>query len=168
MPPKFQFPDRAQLWVAMAPIERTSTRGARSLQAFGRMKPGVAQLKAIVDGGRLGTPILASARVRWHRPPEYYAASTWRGTQALETHCADAHAFLAQDIRAYDVIFLDPPFSEDHWAQLLPAAAARLATGGMLYVEAPVPIAAPEELTVWRHDKAGQVHYHLLRHSDRG
>ena len=90
------------------------------------------------------------------------------GTQALETHCADAHAFLAQDIRAYDVIFLDPPFSEDHWAQLLPAAAARLATGGMLYVEAPVPIAAPEELTVWRHDKAGQVHYHLLRHSGRG
>ena len=90
------------------------------------------------------------------------------GTQALETHCADARAFLAQDTRAYDVIFLDPPFSEDAWTQLLPAAAARLAEGGMLYVEAPAPIAAPAALTLWRRDKAGQVHYHLLRHAGRG
>jgi 16S rRNA (guanine(966)-N(2))-methyltransferase RsmD len=76
------------------------------------------------------------------------------GTQALEMHCADAHAFLVRDARAYDVIFLDPPFS--------------LARGGMLYVEAPAPIAAPEGLTVWRRDKAGQVHYHLLRHAGGG
>jgi 16S rRNA (guanine966-N2)-methyltransferase len=87
------------------------------------------------------------------------------GTQALETHCADAQAFLVRDARAYDVIFLDPPFSHDGWTRLLPAAAARLAKGGMLYVEAPSPIAAPEGLTVWRRDKAGQVHYHLLRHA---
>src|SRR5207237_1322024 len=59
------------------------------------------------------------------------------GTQALETHCADARAFLAQDTRSYDVIFLDPPFSEDAWAQLLPAAVARLAERGMHYVNAP-------------------------------
>jgi 16S rRNA (guanine966-N2)-methyltransferase len=87
------------------------------------------------------------------------------GTQALEMHCADAQAFLVRDARAYDVIFLDPPFSNDGWTRLLPAAAARLAKGGMLYVEAPAPIAAPEGLTVWRRDKAGQVHYHLLRHA---
>jgi predicted dehydrogenase len=49
-----------------------------------RMKPDVRRMKTIVDAGRLGTPILASARVRWHRPPEYYAASQWRGTQALD------------------------------------------------------------------------------------
>lgn len=90
------------------------------------------------------------------------------GTQALETHCADAHAFLVRDARAYDVIFLDPPFSNEGWTRLLPAAAARLAKGGMLYVEAPSPIAAPEGLTVWRRDKAGQVHYHLLRHAGGG
>jgi 16S rRNA (guanine966-N2)-methyltransferase len=87
------------------------------------------------------------------------------GTQALEVHCADAQAFLVRDARAYDVIFLDPPFSNDGWTRLLPAAAARLAKGGMLYVEAPAPIAAPKGLTVWRRDKAGQVHYHLLRHA---
>ena len=34
-----------------------------------RMKPDIARLKALIDAGRLGTPILASASVRWHRPP---------------------------------------------------------------------------------------------------
>ena len=86
-------------------------------------------------------------------------------THALETHCADAQAFLARDARCYDVIFLDPPFSADLWPRLLPAAAARLAKGGRLYVESPAPIDAPPGLAVWRRDKAGQVHYHLLRHA---
>jgi 16S rRNA (guanine966-N2)-methyltransferase len=87
------------------------------------------------------------------------------GTRALETHCAEAQAFLGRDARRYDVIFLDPPFGVDLWAQLLPAAAARLAHGGRLYVEAPAPIAAPPGLAIWRRDKAGRVHYHLLRHA---
>jgi 16S rRNA (guanine966-N2)-methyltransferase len=87
------------------------------------------------------------------------------GTRCLETHCADARAFLARDARRYDVIFLDPPFTDDLWAQLLPAAAARLAKGGQLYVEAPAPIIAPPGLALWRRDKAGKVHYHLLRHA---
>jgi 16S rRNA (guanine966-N2)-methyltransferase len=87
------------------------------------------------------------------------------GTNALETHCADAQTFLAREARCYDIVFLDPPFAEDRWTQLLPAAAARLARGGRLYVEARVPIDAPAGLAVWRRDKAGQVHYHLLRHA---
>src|SRR5712691_8713190 len=75
--------------VSAAGADRLIAEAARAGVTLGvifqdRMKPGVARLKAIVDGGRLGTPILASARVRWHRPPEYYAASTWRGTQALD------------------------------------------------------------------------------------
>lgn len=88
------------------------------------------------------------------------------GTRALEIHCADAMSFLARDTRLYDVVFLDPPFADDDWTRLLPAAATRLARGGALYVEARMPIAAPDGLTVWRRDKAGQVHYHLLRHAD--
>lgn len=87
------------------------------------------------------------------------------GTRALETHCTDAQAFLARDARCYDVIFLDPPFRVDLWAHLLPLATARLARGGRLYVESPVPIDAPAGLTLWRRDKAGRVHYHLLRHA---
>jgi putative ABC transport system permease protein len=40
MPPKFQFPERAQLWIAQAPIEHTSARAARNLEVIARLKPG--------------------------------------------------------------------------------------------------------------------------------
>jgi 16S rRNA (guanine(966)-N(2))-methyltransferase RsmD len=86
------------------------------------------------------------------------------GARSLETHCADALAFIAREGRTFDVIFLDPPFDDTAWGELLPAAAARLAAGGALYVEAPSPIEAPPGLMIWRRDKAGKVHYHLLRH----
>jgi predicted dehydrogenase len=49
-----------------------------------RLKPAVRELKTLVDSGALGRPILASARVPWYRPPEYYRDSTWRGTTALD------------------------------------------------------------------------------------
>ena len=86
------------------------------------------------------------------------------GTTSLEVHCADALSFVARERRAFDVVFLDPPFDHAAWAKLLPAAAARLAPAGALYVEASLPIDAPPGLAVTRRDKAGQVHYHLLRH----
>jgi hypothetical protein len=41
MPPKFQFPERAQLWIPQVPIEHTSPRSARSLDVLARLKPGV-------------------------------------------------------------------------------------------------------------------------------
>ena len=85
------------------------------------------------------------------------------GTTALETHCSDARGFLAREKREFDVIFLDPPFGTADWEALLPAVADRLATSGMLYVEAPAAIDAPRGLEVWRGDRAGKVHYHLLR-----
>ena len=49
-----------------------------------RLKPGIQRMKALVDTGRLGTPILATAHVKWYRPPSYYADSRWRGTLALD------------------------------------------------------------------------------------
>jgi 16S rRNA (guanine966-N2)-methyltransferase len=84
------------------------------------------------------------------------------GMHTLETHCADAQSFLLRESRLFDVIFLDPPFDDDPWATLLPAAAARLASGGVIYAEARSPISG-DGLAVSRRDKAGQVHYHLLR-----
>lgn len=66
-----------------------------------RMKPDVRRLKTLVDAGRLGTPILASARVRWHRPPEYYAASLWRGTQALD----GGGALMNQAVHTVDLLW---------------------------------------------------------------
>ncbi|MEO8486019.1 MAG: RsmD family RNA methyltransferase, partial [Betaproteobacteria bacterium] len=82
--------------------------------------------------------------------------------EALETHRADARAYLAHETRRFDVVFLDPPFDEDPWPWLLPAAAARLAQGGVVYAEARRAITAPAGLAVVRQGHTGQVHYHLL------
>ena len=63
----------------------------------------------------------------------------------------------------FDVIFLDPPFVDDPWAWLLPACEARLAPGGFVYAESPRELVPPAPLAVFRHARAGLVHYHLLR-----
>ena len=49
-----------------------------------RLKPDILRVKRAVDEGVLGRPILADARVKWYRPPDYYAKSRWRGTWALD------------------------------------------------------------------------------------
>ncbi|MBA3707974.1 MAG: Gfo/Idh/MocA family oxidoreductase [Planctomycetes bacterium] len=49
-----------------------------------RFAPGILALRDIIGRGVLGRPILVSARVRWCRPPSYYASSTWRGTAELD------------------------------------------------------------------------------------
>ena len=49
-----------------------------------RCKPDILRVKKAVEAGILGRPILADARVKWYRPPEYYANSRWRGTWALD------------------------------------------------------------------------------------
>jgi predicted dehydrogenase len=65
-----------------------------------RLKPDVQRLKALVDGGRLGTPILANARVKWYRPPSYYSGSRWRGTQALD----GGGALMNQGVHTVDLL----------------------------------------------------------------
>jgi len=84
------------------------------------------------------------------------------GATALETHVGEARAYVARERRAFDVIFLDPPFADDPWPWLLPACATLLAPGGLLYAEAGRALEPPPSLTNWRRDKAGQVHYHLF------
>src|SRR6202162_844165 len=49
-----------------------------------RCKPNILSVKNAVDAGALGKPILADARVKWYRPPNYYGNSRWRGTWALD------------------------------------------------------------------------------------
>jgi len=87
------------------------------------------------------------------------------GATGLEAHAAEAQAFLGRESRVFDVVFLDPPFDSDPWAELLSACAPRLAPGGFLYAEAPRQLAAPDGFAGWRHAKAGAVHYHLFRNA---
>ena len=65
-----------------------------------RLKPDALQVKALVDGGRLGRPILATAQVKWYRTPEYYRDSRWRGTQALD----GGGALMNQGVHTVDLL----------------------------------------------------------------
>ena len=65
-----------------------------------RFAPGVRALKSLIADGTLGRPILASARVKWFRPPEYYAASSWRGTRALD----GGGALMNQGVHTVDLL----------------------------------------------------------------
>jgi UDP-N-acetyl-2-amino-2-deoxyglucuronate dehydrogenase len=49
-----------------------------------RLTPDLVEMKTAIDEGRLGAPVLASGRVKWYRPPEYYRDSAWRGTRGLD------------------------------------------------------------------------------------
>jgi 16S rRNA (guanine966-N2)-methyltransferase len=83
------------------------------------------------------------------------------GLDAIEVHRGDARRHLERETRDFDVIFADPPYGEDPWPWLLPACAARLSPGGVVYAEAGKALEAPEGLVLVRHGRAGQVHYHL-------
>jgi len=65
-----------------------------------RLKPDVVRMKAILDAGALGNPILASGRVKWYRPPDYYGGSRWRGTHALD----GGGALINQAIHTIDLL----------------------------------------------------------------
>jgi UDP-N-acetyl-2-amino-2-deoxyglucuronate dehydrogenase len=73
-----------------------------------RLKPDLVALREFVRSGGLGRVLLASARVKWHRPPEYYSSSSWRGRPALDggaalinqgVHTVDLLLWLLGDVR---------------------------------------------------------------------
>jgi len=65
-----------------------------------RLKPDVQRLKALVELGRLGTPILSTATVKWYRPPEYYRSSRWRGTRRFD----GGGALMNQGVHTVDLL----------------------------------------------------------------
>ena len=65
-----------------------------------RAAPDIAWLKRLVDAGGLGEVFLASAQVKWYRPPEYYGNSRWRGTWALD----GGGALMNQGIHTVDLL----------------------------------------------------------------
>jgi UDP-N-acetyl-2-amino-2-deoxyglucuronate dehydrogenase len=65
-----------------------------------RMKPHIRQLKNWLDQGLLGKLLFIDARVKWYRPPEYYANSRWRGTLALD----GGGALINQGVHTVDLL----------------------------------------------------------------
>jgi len=85
------------------------------------------------------------------------------GASAAELVRADALEFLAADTRGYDVVFLDPPYAMGGRETLLARVRARVVPGGLVYVEAPGPLAPPPGWKAHRSARAGAVHYQLLK-----
>jgi UDP-N-acetyl-2-amino-2-deoxyglucuronate dehydrogenase len=65
-----------------------------------RTSPDIAWLKQLVEVGGLGEVFLASAQVKWYRPPEYYGGSRWRGTWKLD----GGGALMNQGIHTVDLL----------------------------------------------------------------
>jgi predicted dehydrogenase len=96
-----------------------------------RCKPDILRVKQAVDSGVLGRAILADARVKWYRPPDYYANSHWRGTSALDgggalinqaVHTVDLLLWLFGDVvsvQATSKALLHPIETEDTLVTLL-------------------------------------------------
>ena len=95
------------------------------------------------------------------------------GLAAARIEGGDAQAFLrAQPAKAYDLIFLDPPFATALLEPVMAEIADRdlLAPGGFCYIEQPadreMPV-LPEGWAIYRSGKAGEVGYHLLHAAPR-
>jgi 16S rRNA (guanine966-N2)-methyltransferase len=81
----------------------------------------------------------------------------------------DAITWMARGAAAnVDLVFIDPPFDSDLAAPALDAAARVVVPGGFVYLEAPARLeaerlAADGVYELYRHGRAGAVHFHLLR-----
>jgi putative ABC transport system permease protein len=70
MPPRFQFPQEAELWIPMGPLLGNDRRDSRAVLAYGRMKPGIAvadasrELAAI--SGRLNEQYAPTSKIVGH------------------------------------------------------------------------------------------------------
>ncbi len=89
-----------------------------------------------------------------------------------EVHAGDARAFLAsQTPRAYDVVFLDPPFADESLSELcrLIDEQGVLAPGAKVYLEQARSAPEPELPDGWQISKdkaAGNVRYMLVETPD--
>ena len=85
---------------------------------------------------------------------------------AVEVVRADAIEFLRQHHGRYDVVFLDPPFADDCWPQLLALLPRCLKPGALVYCERAAALDALAGWTVVKSGRAGQVSHQLLQHSE--
>ncbi|MFO1205884.1 MAG: 16S rRNA (guanine(966)-N(2))-methyltransferase RsmD [Burkholderiales bacterium] len=88
--------------------------------------------------------------------------ATRLGAQAVEVVQADVLACLRHETRRFDVVFMDPPFSQDLVPAVLTAVTACLADGARVYVESGRPLTAAAPWRMLREQRAGRVHFHLL------
>ena len=120
---------------------------------------GALGLEAASRGAKLAVLVERDPRV--HRA----LAASVRALQARTVQLvrADALEFLVADARAYDVVFLDPPYAMREQGLLLDAVRARLAAGALVYLESSEFASPPAPWEILRQMRAGAVHCQLLR-----
>lgn len=82
----------------------------------------------------------------------------------LELLCVDALKFVASVSKAYDLIFLDPPYHRGLLKRVAPLLAKLTRAGARVYAEAEHPLIGLGDWQVTKRGQSGQVHYHLLEH----
>lgn len=85
---------------------------------------------------------------------------------AVEVIRADALEFLKNQGARYHVVFLDPPFADDCWPQLLARLPDCLTAGGLVYCERARPLDDLQGWDVIRQGRAGQVSHQLLKRTE--
>lgn len=94
-------PIEIQVERAQEMIEACRTNGVKLSVIFqNRFTPAACQVKQALEAGVLGKLILGDAYVKWYRSPEYYQASAWRGTLAVE----GGGALINQAIHTIDLL----------------------------------------------------------------
>ena len=83
---------------------------------------------------------------------------------AVELHRGDALEFVREAHRAFDIVFLDPPFDSGLLARIAPELSRLTRRGGMAYVESAGGIELEAPWQLHRHGTAGQVTYQLFSH----
>ena len=84
------------------------------------------------------------------------------GAAQVEVVQGDALEFLRYDTRHFDVVFVDPPFSENLLPAVLTAIVPRLAADARVYVETGEALTAGAPWRMLRGQKAGRVYFQLL------
>ncbi len=85
---------------------------------------------------------------------------------AVEVMRADALEFLKHHRARYDVVFLDPPFADDCWPQLLALLPQCLKPGALVYCERAEPLDAVPGWKIVKAGRAGQVSHQLLKRAE--
>ncbi len=83
--------------------------------------------------------------------------------RAVQPVRANALEFLAADARAYDVVFLDPPYAMQERGLLLDAVRPRLAPGARVYLESANYLPPRAQWEILRQTRAGAAHCQLMR-----
>jgi 16S rRNA (guanine(966)-N(2))-methyltransferase RsmD len=109
----------------------------------------------------------ARAAVMVEKTPAVYKAilenKTSLKANAAQVFNMDALSFLDKNQQLFDVVFLDPPYNQGWLEQVLPLLSKHLSQQGVVYVEAEYALSDDPTWQVFKHSKAGNVFYHLIK-----